>query len=81
MIPLSDRKTIIGLVDRASTNGARRAKTCAEIGISDRSIRRWQQGDEVRADQRATAQRPSPSNKLSDQERLDILNCIKHDLI
>ena len=49
----------------AVTAGARRAKACAELEISDRTLRRWTKDGQLRADQRPLVQHPEPANKLS----------------
>lgn len=54
--------------------GARKHKACAEVGISLRTYQRWTQEDTLRVDRRATAKRPVPANKLSEQEREQILD-------
>jgi putative transposase len=54
--------------------GARKHKACAEVGISLRTYQRWTQEGTLRADRRATAKRPVPANKLSEQEREQILD-------
>lgn len=41
--------------------------------MSLRTYRRWYRGGQVQADQRPSAQRPEPSNKLSNEERQAIL--------
>ncbi len=61
------------LIEEAVTAGARRAKACAELDISDRTLRRWTKGGEVRPDQRPLVPRPEPRNKLSPAERAAVL--------
>ena len=41
MISTPHRQTAISLIDEAVIAGARRAKACAELEISDRTLRRW----------------------------------------
>lgn len=41
MISTPHRKTAVALINDAVTAGARRAKACAELEISDRTLRRW----------------------------------------
>lgn len=53
--------------------GARKFKACEEIGISVRTLQRWVKGDDIQADQRPTAHRPVPVNKLSEAEKQAIL--------
>ena len=52
MISTPDRQTAIALINEAITAGARRAKACAALEISDRTLRRWTKGGQVRPDQR-----------------------------
>lgn len=73
MISLSDRQIAVALINEAITAGARRAKACAELEVSDRTLRRWTKGGEVCADQRPIAARPEPANKLSAAERAAVL--------
>jgi putative transposase len=78
MISTPHRQTAIDLIEEAVTAGARRFKACAELEISDRTLRRWTQGGQVQADQRPLVQRPEPRNKLSAEERAAVLavcNC------
>jgi transposase InsO family protein len=55
--------------------GCRLKPACAELDISLRTFQRWvQDGDDaVSADSRTTSARPEPANKLSDDERGQIL--------
>ncbi len=66
------------LIDEAVDSGARRFKACAELGLSVRTVQRWQHQAE---DGRPLAQRPVPANQLSDAERervLAVLNEPEH---
>lgn len=74
MISAPDRQRAVELIDEATAAGARQAKACAELSISDRTCRRWTGEGAVRADQRPEAPRPAPANKLSDQERQAVLD-------
>ncbi|EJN9688695.1 IS3 family transposase, partial [Escherichia coli] len=47
---------------------------CQCIGISVRTLQRWMQGGVVHTDQRPGASRRTPGNKLSETERLRILD-------
>ena len=74
MISTSDRETAAALINEAVTAGARRAKACAELEISDRTLRRWTTDDQVHPDQRPLVPRPEPANKLSEAERTAVLD-------
>lgn len=73
MINTLYRQTATQLIEEAVTAGARRAKACAELQISDRTLRCWTQGGQVLPDQRPLVQRPEPRNKLSAAERAAVL--------
>jgi putative transposase len=73
MISTPHRQTAVTLINEAVTAGARRAKACAELEISDRTLRRWTKDGQVHADQRPFVPRPEPANKLSAVERTAVL--------
>ena len=66
---------MITLIDEATEAGARCSQTCRVAGVSARTLQRWREDGEVKADgrQQAGAQR-EPANKLSKQERRQILD-------
>jgi putative transposase len=70
MTSLSDRITLMTLVDEAVAAGARQARACEELGISARTLQRWRDGA---GDRRPVAERPAPRNRLSDAERAELL--------
>jgi len=74
MISTPDRQNAITLIDQAKAAGARRAQACAELGIDERTCRRWRAMDGTPEDRRPTAPRPVPSNKLSEAERRAVLD-------
>ena len=75
MISTPDRVKAVELIDEAVSRGARRFKACEELGISDRTYRRWtSDGDGIRKDARPDTQHKAPANKLSAQERQAILD-------
>ncbi len=63
------------LIDEACDGGARRSEACRVLALSARTLQRWREDGEVKADGRkeAGAQR-EPANKLSEQERRQILD-------
>ena len=73
MISTPHRQTAVALINEAVTAGARRAMACAELEISDRTLRRWTKDGQVHADQRPLVPRPEPANKLSASERAAVL--------
>ncbi len=72
---------MIGLINEACNSGARRAKACEMLGISLRTLQRWRENGQVKADGRGqTYSQSEPHNKLSAGERqriLDIANSQK----
>ena len=62
------------LIEEAVNSGARRSAACKELGICDRTYRRWTAVGEVKSDARPTAERAPPANKLNEQERQRILD-------
>ena len=65
---------MITLIDESCNAGARQAEACRVLAISARTLQRWAEDDEVKADGRkqAGAQR-EPANKLSEHERRQII--------
>ena len=74
MISTPQRQTATLLIEDAFTTGARRAKACSALEISDRTLRRWTKDGQIHADQRPLAPRPEPANKLSAAERAAVLS-------
>jgi transposase len=77
MISVQDRKNAISLLEEAVDAGARQSKACELLGISERTLQRWQKSAKnAEEDQRPYTQRV-PANKLSDEERQEVLKiCI-----
>lgn len=69
MTSLPERQRLIGYVDEAVNAGARKALACQEVGLTLRTVQRWLEGGEVRADRRPEAERPEPASKLTPEER------------
>ena len=70
MISTQDRRDAVTLIDEAVKSGARLFRACAELGLCRRTYRRWtaQEGT-VKADGRPEADRPTPANALTAEER------------
>ena len=71
MISTPDRQETMTLIEQAVQAGARQTLACRELGVSARTLQRWQH---QAADGRPNAQRPAPPNKLSEEERRAVLD-------
>lgn len=70
MTSAQDRRHIAALIDEATAAGARQSVACAALGLSPRTLQRWQDpAGGIREDRRPSADRPTPANKLSEEER------------
>lgn len=68
-----DRKTAILLIKEACAGGALKHKACALLGVTLRTVQRWENDGEI--DQRKGADR-EVGNKLSAEERKNILSTV-----
>ena len=73
MTSCSERHKNVALINEAISSGARKSAACRELGISIRTLQRWTLGDVIAEDQRPSANRPDPANKLTDTERQQIM--------
>lgn len=74
MIGLEDRQALALEIQQACQAGARLSEACAAVGLSARTLQRWQaSGGLVNGDRRPTAVRPMPSHTLTDDERAAVL--------
>ncbi len=65
---------MIKLIDEACNMGARLVEACRILMISPRTLQRWRENGEIKADGRKEAgSQCEPANKLSEQERQMIL--------
>ncbi|WP_027339138.1 IS3 family transposase [Halonatronum saccharophilum] len=76
MISDSDRTMAVELIDEARTNGARLKPACEVLNISERTYQRWTKNGSVEKDRRPIVKRHSPKNKLSQEERLEIIRTV-----
>ncbi len=74
MINIPDRRRAVELIEEAVDAGATLRKACEGLGISLRTYNRWTHTDEIKADGRPHATRPEPANKLTPDERQQILD-------
>jgi putative transposase len=70
---LPERQQFVDWLTDAVTSGARKAVACEELGVSLRTLQRWTEEGDMRADARTTTVRPTPANALSQDEREAIL--------
>jgi len=80
MTPSHLRQDVLDLIAQACEAGARLARACTQIGLSVRTVQRWQRPEAQDGDRRASDKRQAspPPNKLSDAERavaMEVLNC------
>ncbi len=61
------------MIEEALSSGARKYKACEELGITVRTCQRWTQAGKVKGDGRAAAKRTIPANKLTQEEREQVL--------
>ena len=74
MTSAPDRQDIVALITEAVDAGARESVACHELSLHPRTYQRWQGSDgEVMQDLRPLAERPSPVNRLSEDERDQIV--------
>ena len=75
MTSVQQRQKLLGLIDKACADGARLQPACRQIGLSQRSVQRWQRMDAVDGDQRPSGKRHyvCPPNKLREDERQAVM--------
>jgi transposase InsO family protein len=78
MTTYEEREQVIALLNESVTAGARRAKACAVLGLSGRTLQRWQTGEAVRCDQRPLRDY-QPPHKLTASERAEVLTVANSD--
>ncbi len=72
MTALEERQQLVELLRQANAAGARQESACAVLGLSPRTVQRWQAGGTVRTDQRPLRQY-EPPHKLTTAERAEVL--------
>ena len=73
-----EREQVIVLLNESVTAGARRAKACEVLGLSERTLQRWQTGAVVRCDRRPL-RAYQPPHKLTAIERAEVLAVANSD--
>jgi putative transposase len=78
MTPLQERQQLIDLLKEATTAGARQDQACAVLGLSERTLQRWRDSDEVGCDRRQLRQY-QPPHRLTEAERSKLLAVANSD--
>ena len=75
MTSVQQRQKLLGLIAQACADGARLQPACRQIGLSCRSVQRWQHADAAEGDQRPSGKRryARPSNKLREEDRQAVM--------
>ncbi len=79
MISASDRQNIMSLIDEALANGGDRVTACSVLGVNQSTYFRWKnqvQKHGTTCDLRPSAQHAVPHNKLSLEERTQVLDTL-----
>ena len=70
LIGESDRRHVLELIGEAMQKGCRKVKACEALGLSVRTLQRWEREGSV---DRRKGSRAMPANRLSDVERARVL--------
>ena len=75
MTSVQQRQKLLGLIDKACADGTRLQPACRQIGLSCRSVQRWQRSEAAEGDQRTSGKRRyvCPPNKLREDERQAVM--------
>ncbi len=75
-----ERQIFVQLINEAIAAGARKSKACETACISIRTLQRWcSKEGVVGKDRRPDAVRPTPANKLSNSERMRVVDVCSED--
>ncbi len=74
-----EKALAVELIQEAHQNGARLAKACEELDISVRTYECWVKDGGIKVDQRPLVKRPVSKNKLSSEEKEEILTVVKQE--
>jgi putative transposase len=75
MTSAQQRQNVLSLITQACAAGARLSPACRQIGLSSRSVQRWQRTGAPEGDLRQSGKRRSvcPPNKLGEDERQAVM--------
>ncbi len=74
MISQEDKQTVLMLISEACKSGARKSKASQLLGLTIRTLQRW---DQQGVSDKRKGSRAVPGNKLSDDERVQIVNILE----
>ena len=72
MTVLEERRQVIELVNEATSAGARQDRACEVLGLSERTLQRWQRGETPAGDRRPQRDY-RPAHALTEDERAEVL--------
>ena len=78
MTGYEERKQVITLLNDSIEAGARQTKACDVLGLSERTLQRWQTDQTVSCDQRSL-RNYRPPQKLTEIERAQVLTIANSD--
>ncbi len=73
---MKERRTVLQLIGEAVSRGARKAKACEVIGLTLRTVQRWEAQDPSGGEDGRHGPKRPPANKLSDEEQEEILRVV-----
>jgi transposase InsO family protein len=73
-----ERKQVIVFLNESIAAGARQAQACEVLGLSERTLQRWQTGENIPCDQRSV-RNYQPPHKLTEIERAQVLAVANSD--
>lgn len=76
MISAQDRMIAVELINEARENGARLKLAYQVLNITDRTYQRWIKEGNIKQDQRPLIKRPTPKNKITEEERTEIIEAV-----
>ena len=81
MTSVLQRQKLLGLIQKACADGARLRVACHQIGLSCRTVQRWQLTDALDGDRRPSSRRRyvCPPNKLSEAERKVVMAALNSE--
>ncbi len=74
MTSLPERRNVVALIEDAIKGGARKSEACSLVGLSVRTLQRWQSSAVILPDLRTLSVRGEPKNKLTAAERQRVVD-------